>query len=217
MSELVRIGRAAAAALALAIATILLAPAANGQGLDQAAIQQAYHRSFGYERTQDWAEAIKALTPVLDAFPQGYTVNLRLGWLHYLSGQHRAAIDHYRKALQTAPDSVEAKLGLLYPLLAQDKLDVALQVTQQILNADRHNYFGNMRLVEILRREGKWDQAARVSQDMLVLYPTAVPFLVELALAREAQGERASALAIFADVLVLDPENVTAKRFLGTN
>ncbi len=177
-------------------------------------IQAAYYRSYGYERTQAYDDAIKALIPISDAYPLGYTVNLRLGWLYYLRVSYANSVTHYRKALDAAPASLEARLGLLYPLLALGRNDEAFSIVQQILAVDRFNYYGNLRLVGLLHLQGKLEQAERVARDMLALLPTDVAFLTELATLRSEQGDAAAAASLFRDALILDPENVVARRFL---
>ena len=54
----------------------------------------------------------------------------------------------------------------------------------------------------------------RVARDMLTLLPTDVAFLTELATLRSEQGDAAAAASLFRDALILDPENVVARRFL---
>ena len=80
-----------------------------------AEIREAYHKSYRYEKAQNYTDAIKALAPVVTAYPAGYTVNLRLGWLNYLTGGYATARKHYEAAIKTAPDSIEAKLGHTLP------------------------------------------------------------------------------------------------------
>jgi len=89
-------------------------------------IQEAYHKSFNYEQIEDYENAIRALSPVLDEYPNGYTVNLRLGWLYYLLGRYANSIEHYQKAVQIVPTSLEAKNGLMLPMLAQNKYSDAV-------------------------------------------------------------------------------------------
>jgi Flp pilus assembly protein TadD len=63
--------------------------------------------------------------------------------------------------------------------------------------------------------QGKLDQAVLVAGKMLTAYPTDTLYLTELALAEVALGDLDSARGHFLDVLVLDPENPTAKAYLA--
>jgi len=186
----------------------------NSFALTYEEIKEAYHRSFIYEKSGDYEDAIKALMPVYKSFPNGYTVNLRLGWLYYLAKKYANSEFHYRKALQVVPSSVEAMLGLTLPYMAQGKWPETEALTYRILKIDYYNYYGNLRLSYALRKEGKYSIAEAVARKMLAIYPSDVNFLVELALALYHQGKTAYAESIFKDVLILDPENPTAKEYL---
>lgn len=176
-------------------------------------IKEAYHKSFNYEQIEDYENAIRTLSPVLDEFPNGYTVNLRLGWLYYLLGKYANSIEHYQKAVQSVSTSLEAKNGLLLPLLAQNKYNEVTSTAYQVVSVDHYNYYGNMRLAFALRMQKKYDQAEQLLNKMLAVYPTDITFLTELALIKYNQGDTEKAGGLMWDVLTLDPENETAKEY----
>ncbi|MEI8394455.1 MAG: tetratricopeptide repeat protein [Rhodospirillaceae bacterium] len=180
-------------------------------------IQNSYYRSYNYERTHAYDEAIKSLIPVVDFLPRDYTINLRLGWLYYLRAGYADSITYYRRAIDAEPASFEARLGLLYPLLALARTDEAINIVQQILSVDRYNYYANQRLVAILHQNGRLDQAERASRSMLSLLPSDVFFLVELGVIKTEQGDKVAAAETFKNVLLLDPENVVARRYFSAN
>lgn len=183
------------------------------QTLDIAGI---YQRSYDYEGVQDYQNAIRALSPVYEAWPNGYTVNLRMGWLFYLNGNHANAAAHYEVASRAAPMAVEPKLGWLLPLLAQGRWGEAELLAYQIVSVDHYSYYGNLRLAIALRMQGKVEPAHQVVLKMVGAYPTDVLYLVELAQIQDARGDRAEARRLFGEVLILDPENETARRYLET-
>ncbi len=182
---------------------------------DDTWIATAYHRSLANEGLQKYDEAIRALEPVREAYPEGYTVNLRLGWLHYLAGHHANAISHYRKAIAVVPGNLEARLGLLLPLLAQKRYAEAEQVAGQVLRSDFYNYYGNLRLILALRGQGKHEAARKVAQRMLALYPADVALLQQLALSEAALGRKTEAARLFRSIYTLDPDNPVARDYLG--
>ncbi len=186
-------------------------PALAAVDLSPEEIQKAYWDSYNYEKMQNYEDAIKALMPVYEAYPNGYTVNLRLGWLYYLQGHYANALHHYERAMKVLPASIEAKLGYTLPLLKQQKYREVEQMCYQILKVDFYNYYGNLRLVYVLRLLGDLQSAENVALKMLSLYPTDVAFLTEYGLIKQAQGELQEAKRIFTDVLTLDPQNITAK------
>ncbi|MBI4870691.1 MAG: hypothetical protein HY814_03900 [Candidatus Riflebacteria bacterium] len=193
----------------LAVASCAAAEPTEGQ------IRESYYRSYSYEHALNYSDAIKALLVLRDAYPKGYTVNLRLGWLYYASGSHANALKHYEAAMKALPAAVEPKLGYLLPLLATSRYQEAEAAARQILQVDPANFLGNLRLVQTLRYQEKFEAAAQIASGMLVLYPTDVGFLVELALCKVGLEDAATAKSLFFDVLILDPENVVAKQQLG--
>ncbi|WP_297058844.1 tetratricopeptide repeat protein [Thermosulfurimonas sp.] len=185
------------------------------RGMDYERIKRAYQLSYQFERRGEYARAREALLPVYENFPRGYTVNLRLGWLFYLEGHYRNAIHHYRIAAAVAPGAVEPLLGLSLPYLAQKNWTRVEALMYQVLKRDFYNYYGNLRLAVALRKEGKYAQAEAVCRKMLTLYPTDTAFLTELALDLYQQGKRRRALEIFRNILILDPANPVASKYVS--
>jgi len=177
-------------------------------------IKKYYWQSYNFEKMQNYEDAIKALMPIYDKYPNGYTVNLRLGWLYYIKGNYRNSIYHYKKAMKIFPYSLEAKLGYTLPLLAQRKYKDAVDMCYQILKIDFYNYYGNLRLSFALRELKDYTNAHKVVSKMLALYPTDTNFLVELGIIYYKTNDLSKAKKIFNDVLILDPINIKAKRYL---
>ncbi len=184
----------------------------DGQEVD---IRGSYLRSYDYERSQDYENAIRALGPVYEEYPNGYTVNLRMGWLFYLNGNFANAIAHYEVAESTAPLALEPKLGHLLPLMAQERWDEVERLAYQVVSIDHYSYYGNLRLGIALRMRGKLDAALQVILKMSTAYPTDTLYLQELARLAVARGDPEEAAARYTDVLILEPENQEARAYLG--
>lgn len=198
------------------VAATCAVPDSAGSGtesdkLSEKQVRECYYRSYRYERAQNYPDAIKALLILHKTYPQAYTLNLRLAWLHYLNGSYVSAEKYYKTAITAAPNSLEAKLGYTLPLLAQARYKEVEAVTKQIVEVDPGNYYANLRLAIALRMQRKYDQAEQVVNRMALHYPTDVSFLTELGLLRVAQSDAEAAKRVFNDLLTLDPENVTAK------
>ena len=84
----------------------------------------------------------------------------------------------------------------------------------RLLKIDYYNYYGNLRLSIALRKLKKFSVAEAVARKMLSIYPTDVNFLNELAISLYHQGKKRYAESLFKDILILDPENVTAKEYM---
>ncbi len=178
-------------------------------------IQNAYYDSYDYEKDGDYDEAIAALDPVYELYSDGYTVNLRLAWLNYLNKSYDESVDYYKAVIKTAPASLEAKIGCMLPLLAQQKYSDVEQLAYQVLSADDNNYLASLRLAYSLRMQGKYETAEKLVKEMLALFPTDVSFLTELALNKEAQEDYEAADSIFWSVLILDPNNTEAAAYFS--
>lgn len=200
----------------LAVVALASPPALEAQqGAQAPDIPGSYQRSYDYERTQDYANAIRALAPVYEAYPNGYTVNLRMGWLFYLNANYTNAAAHYEVATRAAPFALEPKLGHLLPLLAQGRWSEAETLAYQVVSVDHYSYYGNLRLAIALRMQGKLEPAYQIALKMVGAYPTDVLHLVEFAQIVEARGDKDEARRLFGEILILDPENQSARRYLG--
>ncbi len=197
----------------LVVIVVLLCTSASF-GLSDETIQNAYYKSYNYEKIENYSNAIKALMPVYKEYSNTYTVNVRLGWLYYLQKKYGNSLEHYNKAIQIAPASLSAQSGRLLPLLAQERYAEAEQGAFGILKVDHYNFYGNLRLAYTLRRQKKLKTAEQINLKMLALYPLDVTFLSEYALVKHAQGDIAASVKAFNSVLILDPENVIAKDYL---
>jgi len=176
-------------------------------------IKEAYYKSYDYEKMGDYADAIKVLRPIYDKSPNGYTLNLRLGWLFYKMGRYANAIEHYKKASLAIPTSLEPKLGLAMVYLAMGRYDDAKRAASTVLRTDYYNYYGNLYLTRALLAKKEHTDAAAVAKKMLALYPTDVRFLELLARAFEDLFPQ-KARRIYEDILILDPNNVAAREYL---
>ncbi|WP_456431258.1 tetratricopeptide repeat protein [Thermosulfuriphilus sp.] len=175
---------------------------------------QVFEESYRYEKMGAYKEAIKALLPLYQEKPRSYLLNLRLGWLYYLSGQYADSIEYYQRAMEIRPSSIEAALGLSLPLMARGNWGRVERLMNQIVSQDLYNYYANLRLAVALRLQNKASLAEKVVRKMLKFYPTSLDFLVELGRALTWQGKKEEARKIFRRVLLLDPQNVVARQAL---
>ena len=178
-------------------------------------IEASYVKAYQYEAMQKYGDAIKSLSPIFLTYPETYTLNLRLGWLYYLNKDYANSIVYYDKAMRTVPTAVEPVLGKMLPLLAQSDFAKTEELSYQVLKSDDHNYYANLRLAYALDKQKKYDQGKKVCLKMLSLYPTDVSFLTQYALLLWDEGNKTDALNSFWSVKILDPENATAKYYLG--
>jgi len=178
-------------------------------------IKTAYLNSYNYEKIADYKDAIKVLIPIVKKYPNGYTLNMRLGYLFYLNKNYKNAINYYKKASLILPNSFEPRLGIMKVYLAIGKNQKVTEIGYSILKRDYFNYYANLYVIKALMNQKKYNDALRLVNKILTIYPTDVTYLVKLAKIYEIKN-RAYAKKIYKDsILILDPNNVNAKIYLN--
>jgi tetratricopeptide (TPR) repeat protein len=200
--------------LSATLASLVFFLGNNAYALTDMGIYESYKSSYNYEKMYRYQDSIKALSPVYNDYKNAYTVNLRLGWLYYLNGNYSNAVFHYRNAVKAAPDNIEAKLGYMLPLLAQQKYSEAEEVGYKILKIDNYNYYGNYRLALALKNQKKYNLAEKIIIKMLFIYTTDTVFLTELASLKDLKGNQKEAVNIAKNIITLEPTNVYAANYL---
>jgi len=177
-------------------------------------ISQSYYKSYNYEKSGNYDDAIKSLQLVYRKYSSAYGVNNRLGYLYRLNQQFKNAESHYKQAITALPDALTPKLGLMYVYLQSKNYNEANKIGYQILSVDYYNYYGNLRLAYILRQTESLDLAEKILIKMLIRYPSDTLYLTELGLLILKQNNIERSSSIMREVLILDPENVDAKSVL---
>lgn len=171
-------------------------------------IISAFKESYEWENEGNYKEAIKKLTQVYQA--NGYEINLRLGWLHYQSGQLDESVDYYNRAINLKPYAIEPKLGMAYPLSVQGKWDEIIGLYQKILQTDPQNSLVNYRLGLIYYNRGNFDRADPYLEKVVNLYPFDYDGLILSAWNKLALQKSREARILFQKVLMNNPGDESA-------
>ena len=179
-------------------------------------IKSLYLKSYNYEQMGKYGEAIKVLTPLIQKYPNGYTLNLRIGWLFYLNKNYNDAIAHYKKAILINPYSLDPHLGLVKIYLDIQSYEKAQEKAYEVLKIDYYNYYANIYAIQALVAQKKYDIALKITNKMLALYPTNISFLELLAVIYKATNNK-YLTKLYDDILILDPNNVYVKSHMHKN
>ena len=179
-----------------------------------AAQEDPWQNSYKLEISGKYPEALAVLDPISASGADAELKTLRRGWLYYLQGNYNEAIREYRYAVERNKKSVDARLGLTLPLLAQKRWREAEQNARESLELASNNYIGLLRLALALEGQRDWADMAKVAASMVAHYPSDATAHVYLARAYAWQNRRNDAVTAYNAVLSRYPGHLEAKAYL---
>lgn len=171
--------------------------------------------SYYLESQGKYDAAAKVLQSELAKRPADEFVVLRVAWLKYLAGNYSQAASDYQHALNLNPKSLDARLGLILPMLAQKRWREAAQIARQVLETAPWNYYAHVRLMSAEEGQEKWGVLAQHAKEVSIRYPSDATVLVYLARAEAKQGNKAEAQAAYRKVLQRIPGHYEASGCLA--
>jgi tetratricopeptide (TPR) repeat protein len=168
----------------------------------------AFSKSYSFEYETQYAKAISALS---DLHADSYQVNLRLGWLYYLSKDYTKSELHYRKAVALEPSSIEARFGLVLPVSAAGNWNSVLATYLEIVKLDPNNSIANYRIASIYNSRKDYTNATTYVSKVLKLYPFDYDSNLLYAKVLLAQTKNTEAKKHFTKALEYNPQSEEAK------
>jgi len=199
MGILIKSNRIKSSILALFLTTSILA---------QTEINEAFIKSYAFEKQGEYKKGVDALKEVYDA--SSYEINLRLGWLNYQAGIFTESVAHYQKAMELKSYSEEAKFGLIYPYAAVGKWDKVENLYIKILINSPNNTIANYRLGLIYYGRKDYEKAEKHFKLVVDLYPFGYDGLLMLAWTNFQQSKLREAKILFHKVLLYAPQDQSA-------
>jgi len=191
--------------LRLGLLILLLAPTTLLADVDP------WRESYRLEGLYQYDAAISALNSISS---DNELALLRRGWLNYLKGSHSKAIEYYKKAISKNANSLDARLGMILPLLAQQRWREAEQDANKILEIAPWNGLAHIRLMQSEEALKQWSQLAKHAESVYQRYPTDATAWVYAARAYRKLGNNDAAKHAYNKVLELIPDHVEANLFL---
>ena len=143
-----------------------------------------------------------------------YHKSLRLGWLYYLSRNYETSKRFYRQAVSLTPSSVEALLGLCYPLEAEKNGEELEKVYKQILRLDSMNSKINYALGNIYYYRKDFTQAEPYFDKVHQMYPFDYYSTLMCGWTKYFLDKKNEAKRLFQIVLIISPGDPSAKEGL---
>lgn len=180
---------------------------------NQEKLQEAFKNSYSYENKGEYSKAIKELKD--NYHEDSYEINLRLGWLNYSSGNFTESMAYYQKAIQLQPLSEEARMGYVLPASSVGNWDSVLKTYLEILKTNPYNTTILYRVGLIYYGKEQYSQAYSYFEKVVNLYPFSYDGLLMFAWTNLKLGKLREAKVLFQKILLLSPNDNSAKEGLG--
>lgn len=169
---------------------------------------EAFSASYTSEAKGDFRQAMSDLAGAKDG--NLYAWNLRMGWLNYLAGSQDQSALFYNEAIKMKPQSVEARLGLAYPVAAQKQWDKLGGIYREVLKITPGNSNAMYLLGLLDYNLGNFAKAQTTLDELIKLYPFDYSGVVLQAWACLKQGKYDEARTGFNQALLIKPGDTSA-------
>lgn len=176
------------------------------------AVREAIKKSYDSEYQLKYQKAIEDLMGVYE--PTSYELNLRIGWLNYKAGKYTESINYYKKAITKMPLSIEAKLGIVYPLGALEKWEQVVDNYLAIVKIDAFNATANYRLALIYYNRGDYGNSWKYLQKYINLYPFDYDGNSLAGWVKYSVGKKEEAYVFFKKALMVKPYDTSFNKVL---
>lgn len=179
--------------------------------------EDPWSQSYKLEAQGNYTEAANKILPFVNNGIKSEFAMLRLAWLAYLSKDYNESVKRYQDAIAFNANSLDARLGLLLPLMAQSRWREATLHAEQVLAVAPWQYYAHVRLMACEAAQQQWEKLQKHAKVVAERYPTDGDSLVFLARAQAKLNNPAAAKNTYKKVLELYPENIEALQFIVRN
>lgn len=156
--------------------------------------------SILYNEEGDTSRALE----VLNSFPEASRSSKLYAALGYTYEQNKAykkAVEAYQKSVDLDHDNLDSVRGLAQNLLNDGQTEAALAQFKVIVDADPSDAQTYMRMAEIYRRSGRYNEASDSLKKAGALVPDSVEVKFNIAVIDQAQGKYDDAIVILNQLL----------------
>lgn len=171
-------------------------------------ISTAFEQSYIDEAAAKYEKAIANFSAVY--VDSSYEMNLRLGWLNYLSGNSKKAIQYYEKASQLMPAATEPKWAVITVYTLLENWTAIEKTYHSILKLDPKNATANYQLGYIYYFRKDYVTAKKYFDISLNLAPFGYNNMLMSAWTNYFLGNKNNASILFNKVLLYSPKDASA-------
>jgi len=195
-----------------AIAMLLIISVAGLYCQDYRTLEKAFSASYELENKGDYAGAIQHLSNIYNE--SSYELNLRLGWLTYMSGNFNQSAAYYERAVNLKPFSIEARFGYVYPLSAMGNWTTVKHQYTKMLEIDPMNSIVNYRMGLIFYNSEDYPSALKYFEKVANAYPFDYDGTIMYAWTNFKLGKLREAKILFQKALLINPGDASANEGL---
>jgi tetratricopeptide (TPR) repeat protein len=173
---------------------------------------ELYQQSYELEAAGDHAGALDRIASLEESGQTGYVLAVRKAWLSYRAGRHADAVTAYQRAIAAAPEGLEARQGVILPLIAMGRWSQSEAACRDLLSRSPDDYYGLSRLAWVLYSSGRHGEAADAYREVLRRYPSDVDMRAGLGWSLLKQGQTVAARGAFDAVLAVAPQHASASQ-----
>ena len=188
------------------VAIILASVTLNAQ--NNKPLTNAFRLSYEFEAAKNYDAAITNINALYSE--TSYEVNLRLAWLHYLSGKYKESIGYYQKASTIMPAATEPLWGIINPYVKLENWNEVEKTYHSILKIDSKNTKANYNLGLIYYYRKDYFSAKKYFDVALNLAPFGYNNLLMSAWTNYFLGNKNEASILFNKTLLYSPNDKSA-------
>jgi tetratricopeptide (TPR) repeat protein len=184
-----------------------------GKGEDALSVSpsaRVWKASYTAEAAGQFQAALGALTELPGPQRDSYLASFRRGWLLYRLNQHAESVAAYKLAAMAEPASIEARLGLLLPLMALTRWNDVAALAEDVLRRDPENYLALQRLAFAKFSSEHFPEAEVLYRRLVQHYPSDVEMRAALGWVTLRMGKQKEAVSLFKQVLEISGEHASA-------
>ncbi len=175
---------------------------------------RAFTASVQEETSKNYPKAIQGMLDILDSYKTDYLVNLRLGWLYYLSKEYETSVKYYQEAIRLSDNSIESLLGITMPYAELKKWDTVQEMYKNIIAKDKYHYTANLRMGQIYFNVANYVMAKKYFETVYENYPGDYETNLYMGWNYYYLGSRTKAQFYFINAIVLNSSDTSAKKGL---